>query len=57
VGVVVIPPPSSFFSHKATKRESGAGGCNWVTVSLGNINTEIRLSRLGVGRKADDLAL
>jgi hypothetical protein len=33
------------------------GGINWPTRSLGDIHTGTRSSRLGVGRKADDLAL
>jgi hypothetical protein len=38
------------------EREAGAWGCNWATLSLGDINTETYSSSLGVGRKADDLA-
>jgi hypothetical protein len=34
------------------ENEPGAWGCNWVILSLGDINTE-----LVVGPKADDLAL
>jgi hypothetical protein len=34
---------------------SGAWGYNWATLSLGNINTETRSSRMGVGCKAADL--
>jgi hypothetical protein len=30
---------------------------NWATLSLGDINTEAWSARLGVGRKADDLAV
>jgi hypothetical protein len=37
--------------------DSGVRGYNWATLSLGDINTETRSSRLGVGRKADNLAL
>jgi hypothetical protein len=37
--------------------DPGAWGYNWATLSLGDINTETLSSRLGVGRKADDLAL
>jgi hypothetical protein len=33
------------------KRESGAWGYNWATLSLGDINTETCSSRLGVGHK------
>jgi hypothetical protein len=32
-------------------------GYNWATLSLGDINTEIWSSRLGVGSKADNLAM
>jgi hypothetical protein len=39
------------------KREPGAWGYNWATLSLGDINTETRSSRLGVGHKDDGLAL
>jgi hypothetical protein len=34
----------------------GAWGYNWVNPYLGDINTDTWSSRLGVGRKADDLA-
>jgi hypothetical protein len=44
-------------SYKETKMEPGAWGYNWGNLSLGNINTGAWSSRLGVGRKADDLAL
>jgi hypothetical protein len=37
--------------------EPGAWGYNWDTQSLEDINTGTWSSRLGVGRKADDLAL
>jgi hypothetical protein len=37
--------------------EAGAWGYNWATVSLQDINTETWSSKLGVGCKADDLAL
>jgi hypothetical protein len=40
-----------------TKMEPGAWGHNWATLSLGDINTETWSPKLGVGRKADDLAL
>jgi SRSO17 transposase len=36
------------------KREAGAWGYNWATLSLEDLNTETWSSRLGVGRKADD---
>jgi hypothetical protein len=39
------------------KKEPDAWGYNWVTVSLGDTITGIWSSRLGVGCKADDLAL
>jgi hypothetical protein len=41
----------------ATKREPGAWGYNWATLSLGDINTANWSSRFGVERKADDHAL
>jgi hypothetical protein len=50
-----LPQPCK--SQKATKWEPGAWRFNLATLSLGDINTEIWYSRLGVGRKADDLAL
>jgi hypothetical protein len=34
-----------------------AWGYNWADLSLGDINTGTWSSKLGVGRKADDLAL
>jgi hypothetical protein len=37
--------------------EPSAWGYNWATLSLADLNTEAWSSRLGVGRKADDLAL
>jgi hypothetical protein len=37
--------------------EPGAWGYDWATQSLGDINTGTWSSRLGVGRKAGDLAL
>jgi hypothetical protein len=43
-------------AQKATKREADAWGYNGVTLSLGDTNTETWASRLGVARKADDLA-
>jgi hypothetical protein len=39
------------------KRRPGAWGYNWATLSLWDINTGTWSSRLGVGRRADDLAL
>jgi hypothetical protein len=44
---VIILPPWPRQSQKATKREPGAWGYNWATLSLGNINTETWSSRLG----------
>jgi hypothetical protein len=44
-------------SQKATKREPGTSGYNWAILSLGGINIKTRSSRLGVGRKIDELAL
>jgi hypothetical protein len=38
------------------KREPGACGYNWATLSLPDINTETWSFRLWVGCKADDLA-
>jgi hypothetical protein len=35
----------------AAKREPGAWGCNWATLSLEDINTEIWSSRLGLGAR------
>jgi hypothetical protein len=54
---VRIPPPQPRESYEATKRETGAWEYNWVTVSLEDIHTETRFSRLRVGRKAEDLVL
>jgi hypothetical protein len=39
------------------KRELDAWEYNWANLSLGNINLENCRSRLGTGRKTDDLAL
>jgi hypothetical protein len=39
------------YTPKATEMEPGAWGYNWVTLSLGNINTETWSSRLGVGSR------
>jgi hypothetical protein len=39
------------------KMEPSARGYNWVTLFLGDINTGNWSSRLGVGSKADDLAV
>jgi hypothetical protein len=39
------------------EKERGAWGYDWATLSLGDIYTETWCSRLGVGRKVDDLAL
>jgi hypothetical protein len=56
-GRVRVPPPQPCESQKATERKHGAWGYNWTTLSLGDINTGTWSSRLGVRRKADDLAL
>jgi hypothetical protein len=39
------------------EREPGAWGYNWATMSLGDINTGTWSFRMGVGRRADGLAL
>jgi hypothetical protein len=39
------------------KRETGAWECDWAILSLGDTNTGAWPSRLGVGRKDDDLAV
>jgi hypothetical protein len=41
----------------ATKREPYVWEYNWASLSLGDVNTGTWSSRLGVGYKADDLAL
>jgi hypothetical protein len=46
-----------YFQKESHRREPSAWGFNWVTLSLGDINTETWSSRLGVERKGDDLDL
>jgi hypothetical protein len=54
---VRIPPPCPCELQNVTKREPGAWEYNWATLSPGDINIEAWYSRLGVGHKADNLAL
>jgi hypothetical protein len=54
---VRLPAPHHWEWQKTTKMEVGVWECYWPTLSLGDINTETWFSRLGVRRKADDLAL
>jgi hypothetical protein len=39
------------------KKKAGAGGHNWATLILGDINTGTQSSRLGIGRKAHEFAV
>jgi hypothetical protein len=47
----------SHLTSRKKKRDPGVWGYSRATLSLVDINTEIWSSRLGIGRKADDLAL
>jgi hypothetical protein len=48
---------TSTVAVEGDEKEPGALGCDWATLSLGDLNTGTWSSRLRVARKAEDLAL